>query len=64
MMLVCWCWKIKVPKRRGPPVGPITREIADAVWNKFTKDPKTKDIDVVKMRHYANQEFMAYVQAN
>lgn len=64
MMLVCWCWKIRVPKRRGPPNGPVTREVAAFIWNKFREDPGSKDPDVVKMKRFANEEFMAYVQAN
>lgn len=64
MMLVCWCWKVRVPKRRGPPHGPITTEVADAVWEAFKKDPKSEATAVVSMKHYANQEFLAYVQAN
>ena len=64
MLLVCWCWKIKVPKRHGPPNGPITRDIANVIWAKFRADPASKEVDVVKMKRFTKEEFLAYSQAN
>ena len=64
MMLFCFCWRVLVPKFHGPPNGPVTPEVAKTIWDRYLDDPKTAHPDVLKMRIYANEMWLLYVQSN